>query len=239
MENENTILVKKLVSGTGQGLIGSIGGRLISVLSSIFIARVLGPAYFGLYSIGWTLLRFMALIATLGMDRVILRFAPRFLKRDASALRGLFFRAIGVSAGSGFLGGVILFCISPWLTGVVYQKPDLESVFRLFAIAFPPFIVLGVVAASTRITQIIKYSVIVQDIGQTLLGLILMVVFYLIGLKLFGMILADVISNIIALIIGVIIIIRLFPEIFVAKTISKISYKEMFFLCTFFGLIEF
>ena len=55
-----------------------------------------------------------------------------------------------------------------------------------------------------------------------------MVGFTLLGLQLFGMILADIISNIIAVLIGFTILIRLFPEIFVVKTISKISFKEMF-----------
>ena len=225
---ENAVLVKKLVSGSGQGLIGSIGGRFIGVLSSVFIARALGPAYFGLFSIGWTLLNFMSLIATGGMDRAVLRFAPRFLKEDSPALRGLLFRAVGMSAVFGVSLGLLLFCLSPWLAIVVYHKPGLESVFHLFAIDFPAMIVLIVVAACTRINQIIKYSVIIQDIGQTLLGLILMVGFYLLGLQLFGIILADIISNIIAVLIGFTILIRLFPEIFVVKTISKISFKEMF-----------
>ena len=228
METENSVLVKKLAAGSGQGLIGSMGGRLISVISSIFIARVLGPAYFGLYSIGWTLLRFVSLIASLGMDRVVLRFAPRYYRNNASALKGLFFRATGISAVAGLFFGAILFGLSSWLGGTIYQKPDLEPVFRLFALAFPPFIVLGVIAAITRVTQVIKYSVIIQDIGQTLLGLILMVFFYFIGFKLFGMIIADVISSIIALIMGVIIIFRLFPDIFAVKAKSEISYKEIF-----------
>jgi O-antigen/teichoic acid export membrane protein len=229
METEkNAVLVKKLVSGSWQGLIGSIGGRFIGVISIVFIARVLGPAYFGLFSIGWTLINFISLIATGGMDRVVLRFAPRFLKQDSSALRGLLFRAIGMSIVFGLSLGILLFFLSPWLANVVYRKPDLESVFHLFAVDFPAIIILIVVAASTRINQEIKYSVMLQDIGQTLLGLVLMVGFYLLGLKLFGMILADIISNIIAVLIGFTILVRLFPEIFVVKTISKISFKEMF-----------
>ena len=229
METEkNAVLVKKLVSGSGQGLIGSVGGRFIGVVSSVFIARVLGPAYFGLFSIGWTLLNFMSLVATGGMDRAVIRFSPRFLKRDSSALRSLLFRAIGMSAVFGVSLGLLLFLLSPWLANVVYHKPDLESVLRLFAIDFPAVIILIVVAASTRINQVIKYSVLVQDIGQTLLGLILMVGFTLLGLKFFGMILADIISNIIAVLIGFTILIRLFPEIFIVRTISKISFREMF-----------
>ena len=225
---DNTKLVGKLVSGTGFGLIGSIGGRLINVISSIFIARVLGPTYFGLYSIGWTLIRFMSLLATLGMDRVILKFAPRFLENDKPALRGLLFRAIGVSISSGLLGGIFLFFVSPWLAIVVYQKPELVSVFKLFSIAFPPIIALSVVAASSRITQKMQYSVFIQDIGQSLIGLVLMIFFYLIGLSLIGIILADVISNIIALIAGAGILLYLFPEIFKIKSIIRITYKEMF-----------
>ena len=49
---------------------------------------------------------------------------------------------------------------------VVYHKPGLESVLHLFAIDFPAMIVLIVVAASTRINQIIKYSVISRILAR-------------------------------------------------------------------------
>lgn len=52
-----------LASGAGLALVGRVSGRVLQVLTEIFLARVLGPAIFGLYAAGWTLLRIIGLIA--------------------------------------------------------------------------------------------------------------------------------------------------------------------------------
>jgi O-antigen/teichoic acid export membrane protein len=205
--------IQKLVTGAGQGLAGAVGGRFLSFLSSILAARILGPAAFGLYSIGWTLLRFFALIAPLGMEKGVLRFAPKYYGKDEAAHKGLILQAHAIAVVSGTLFGATLFILAPWLAGAVYAKPDLEPVFRLFALAFPAIVLLVVVAAATRTTQRVGYSVLIHDLGQPLLGLTLMLLFYLLGLHLVGVILSDILSLGIAAAAGLWVVIRLFPAL--------------------------
>jgi O-antigen/teichoic acid export membrane protein len=221
------VVINKLVTGARHGLFGTVGGRFLGVLGSVIAARILGPAAFGLYAIGWTLLRFLSLIFPLGMDRALLKFAPRYWNKDPEGLKGLLFQTISLSLGTGFLFGLVLFSLAPWLSSVVYKKPELLSVFRLFSIVFPLLSLLIVVAAATRVTQSVKISVLLQDLGQPLLGLILILAFYLLGIKLTGVILSDVISIAFATVVGIFLVSHVFPEIITVKGKIKDSLKEV------------
>jgi O-antigen/teichoic acid export membrane protein len=223
--NDNKI--PDLATGAKTGLIGAIGGRFLSVLGNVIIARLLGPAVYGLYAIGWTLVRFFSLIVPLGMDRAVLRFAPRFWKKDPAGLKGLLVSADKIALGSGLLTGVFFFCLSPWLANSVYSQPELTTVFHLFAFAFPLISLLVVAAAATRITKQIQYSVWLYDLGQPILGLILIITFFGLGFGLNGIILAEVISLGCAAFTVIFILFKVFPEIKTVVTHREMDSKEL------------
>lgn len=226
MSGDQNVL-NKLVSGTKQGLLGSIGGKFLGVIGSIIAARILGPSIFGLYAIGWTLLRFLTLIIPLGMDRALLRFAPKYYGEDSQSLKGLFRTTILLALGFSLLIGIAQYALSPWLAQDIYRKPELVSIFRLFAIAIPLIAILVVVSAATRVTQNIKLSVLIQDLGQPLLGLVLMIVFSLLGMGLNGVIYSEVVSFFAAAIIGCLAVVHVFPEIRQVKSRNSISAKSL------------
>lgn len=227
MDNNSGIRLQELAVGAGQGLIGAIGGRVVSLIGNILAARFLGPAVFGLYAIGWTLLRFFSLIAPLGLDKGVIRYSSKYIGKDDSTFKGLLLQAFGISLLSGLVLGIVLNIIAPWLAQNVYHNQDLVKVFRYFSFAFPPMILITVIAAATRSTQRVGYSVLIRDLGQPLLGLVLMVVFYYSGLWLIGIILSDIISFIVAVIIGLMVLLHLFPKVFSRDVKPTYPGKEL------------
>jgi O-antigen/teichoic acid export membrane protein len=220
-------IVNKLVNGARQGLLGSIGGRFLGVIGSVAAARLLGPETFGLYAVGWTLLRFLSLIFPMGMDRALFRFAPIYWKRDAEGFKGLLLQTNAISLITGLFFGIILFILAPWLAFSVYQRSQLLVVFRLFSFVFPMLSLLIVSSAATRVTQHVIVSVIVQDLTQPLLGLILMLSFYFLGLQLNGVILSDIVSISLATIVILIAIRYIFPEIIHIGFKLRTSVREL------------
>jgi O-antigen/teichoic acid export membrane protein len=223
----NNVIINKLVYGVRQGLMGTVGGKFLGVLGSVIAARILGTSTFGLYAICWTLLRFLSLLFPLGMDRALLRFGPLYWKKNAGALKGLLFQTIILSFVAGFLFGLTLYFLAPWLAIDLYKKEELLSIFRFYSYVFPFMSLLIVTAAGTRITQRIKISVLVQDLGQPLLALMLIFVFYFMGLKLIGVILSDIISISFAASVSFFLVIYIFPEIIAVKKEIKTSTKEL------------
>lgn len=227
MNEANGSQIEGLATGAKTGLIGAIGGRFLSVFGNILIARLLGPAIYGIYAIGWTLVRFFSLVIPLGMDRAILRFAPRYLQKDSAGLKGLLANVNRISLGSGVITGILFFTLAPWLATSIYHQPELITVFRFFAFAFPLISLLVVAAAATRTTRQIHYSVWLYDLGQPLLGLAMIIAFFLLGFGLNGVVLAEVISLGCAAIATVFVLGKVFPDTKGITTRYEIKSREL------------
>jgi O-antigen/teichoic acid export membrane protein len=200
-----------LAGGAGLSLAGKIGGRSLSFIGDIVAARILGPDSFGLYAIGWTILRMLSLISPLGLDKGVIFFSTPFWRKNPAALKSAIVRAVGLALLSGLVFGVALYFGAPWLAWEVFGKPALTYILRWYAIAFPLVSLLTVGAAATRVTQRMQYSVVTEDIAQPAVGLLLVILFFLAGLRLVGVLASDVLSFAIPSIILLFILARLFP----------------------------
>jgi O-antigen/teichoic acid export membrane protein len=213
--------IYKLAEGAGLGLAGKVVGRFLNLVGDVVAARMLGPAVFGLYSIGWTLFRLTEIMAPLGLDRAVLRFIPRFAGSDTASLKEVVFKSIRFSVLVGVILGIAVYSASGWLANSVFEKPELTFILRFFAFGFPVSALLPVVGAIIRSGHTVKYSVLVQDIGQPLLALGFIGGFYLLGGRLVGVLAADVISYTLAAGWGLLFVRRLYPALFDHGPISR------------------
>ncbi len=202
-----------LASGAGLALVGRVSGRVLQVLTEIFLARVLGPAIFGLYAAGWTLLRIIGLIAPLGADKGAQRFGTGFLGKDPGRLRMVIVRTLGTSLLSGGVLGVVV-----WLTagqiGETLGKPGLASVLRGMAPAVALISALRVAAAITRISKRMLHSVLSEELLRPGLNFALVGVAWLAGWGLSGAVAACSISFAAAFLLALFQIRGLFPAAF-------------------------
>lgn len=219
--------VRVLAEGTGISLAGKLAGRGLHFLGQIVLARLLGPAAFGLYAIGWTLFRLSSVIGTLGLDRGVIRYATRHRIKDSARFEGVLAQSLGLAFLSGALVAAVLFSMAPWLAERVFNKPDLTMVIRLFAVGVPLFTGLKVAASATRITQRMLYSVIAVDIVQPVSALVLIVIFYTLGWRLIALVGAAVVSVAIALVVGLYYVKQLFPQAFRLRTGSASVARDL------------
>jgi O-antigen/teichoic acid export membrane protein len=219
----------KLASEAGLALGGRLLGRFVGVVGDIMAARILGPEIFGLYAIGWTILRVIGLFAPLGLDKGILRFGAKNLNdQDDGSLKGTIVGSISMA----LLFSLFLCCsflvLSPWLANVIFRKPDLIYIFRIIALTFPLITLLPIVEATTRLTGSVKYSVAIQDISQPVVALLLLVILYLGGLRLNAILFSDLLSFLFAVSFGIFFISRLFPVIFKKSVKPKFIISKLF-----------
>jgi O-antigen/teichoic acid export membrane protein len=186
--------VATFASGAGVALIGKIAGRGLVALVEIILARLLGPVSFGLYAIGWTIVRIAGTIGMMGLHNGVIHFGSQYWRTSPSELRPLLRYTLGFAILMGMIEGGLLYWSAPWLANQLFQKPDLAPVLKGFAFAFPLAISLWVSAAATRISQRLKYSVLGEDFTQPVVNLVLVVVLFLAGLKLGGAVVASVVS---------------------------------------------
>ena len=168
--------VSTLATGLGLTLFGRIAGRGVQLVAEVVLARALGPIAFGLYAIGWTGLKLLGLIAVLGLDQGVLKYASARWRNERGEARRILGRSLALAFASGLATGALVFAAAPWLAGSVFSKPDLAPVIRVFAAAFPLFTVLRVASAGTRVSKNMLYSLVSEDLGQPALNLVLAVV---------------------------------------------------------------
>jgi O-antigen/teichoic acid export membrane protein len=210
--NINSININSLGKGFSYSFIGKFFGRFTNALVQIVLARFLGPEIFGLYAIGWTLFRIINMISPLGLDQGVMKFGAedQNQERDTS----VFIQGIGISLFSGIIFFLLLFFLSPWLAIHIFKKTELVYVFRWFAIGLPIAGILRVVAASTLVSKDVKYSMLSEEISQPVSNLVLIILFYWIGLGIIGALASAILSFVIALFMVFYFFRRLYPEIF-------------------------
>jgi O-antigen/teichoic acid export membrane protein len=193
----------------------------------IILGKVLGPALFGVYALGWTILRMLGFFATFGSDRGMVRYGSLYWDDDPAALKGALIQTLVTAAlGSGLMAAVLYF-IAPYLALEVFDEPRLEMVLRWFALGLLLFTAMRVVAAATRASQRMQYSVAAQDLGQPAANLFLVAVFFVLGMRLGGAVAAAVISFAVALSMALLFLHRLVPELYSMRLKPSFAGKEL------------
>lgn len=219
--------VQILATGTGFSIIGKLTGRALHAVGQIIMAQFLGPVQFGLYAIGWTLFRIISLIAPMGLDQGVIRFASDTQINQRSQIKSILIQIFKLALISGLLIGIIIFFTAPWLATTFFQKPDLKIVFRWFAFGIPAISLLKVSSASTLVSQNVKYAIYSEELLQPAANMVLVIIFYWMGLGLIGTLAASVSSFIIALILAYHYIKKLYPGLYDNISKSPINNKTL------------
>ncbi len=167
-----------LGAGASVSVPGRSLGRGLGFFNQIILARLLGVQVFGLYSIGWSLLRALALLAPIGMDFAVLRFGSPYWPDERGRIRTILRQVLWTGITSGITFGAVLFLASDWLAQSIFHKPSLGTVFRFLGPAILLVVVLRVLAASTSVTRRLQYLVLAEEIAQPVLQLIAFVVLF-------------------------------------------------------------
>jgi O-antigen/teichoic acid export membrane protein len=207
--------IARLAKGAGISASGKMVGRGLNFLGQVILARILGPEAFGLYAIGWTILRIISIIGPLGLDSGVIRFGSKYWRDDQEKFRRVFFLSTSIAFISGLLIGGGLFLGATFLSIQFFHKPELEYVLRGFAIAVPIVTTLRVVASATSVSQRLKYATYSEEVSQPASELVFVIAFlYIFGLRIEGAVFAGVLSFGVALTLAIYYMVHLFPGLF-------------------------
>ena len=204
---------EKVANEAGFALFGSLLGKGLFFLSQVIIARCLGLESFGLYALGFTLVKICEIFARLGLNNGGMRFVSIHKDSNPAKLKSTVISATGISLLNGILIGTILYFLSANISTVIFHKPALKEPLQLFALGIPFIASTAVVSSLLRGFHTMKYTVYMQDVIQPLANIILIICFYLAGFELPGVISAFILSHLAALIIGIFYLDKLFPNL--------------------------
>jgi O-antigen/teichoic acid export membrane protein len=220
--------VGRLAAGAGVALGGRFAGRGLLLLVDVTVARLLGPRDYGLYAIGWTVTRIVNLVALLGLNSGVIRFGARYWRQDDSRFKGVVLQSILGAGLTALVIGLVFFFGAPWISTTLFHKPELAAVLPWFAIGFPLAAIVTMAAATTRISQRIKFSVLTEDLGQPALGLVLillLVALFKMGMN--GVLAAYLISYSLTALLGLWFVAQLFPSVVSPRVSAHFPGKSL------------
>jgi O-antigen/teichoic acid export membrane protein len=207
-------VVVKTASGAAIAGAGNLVAGVLRYTATLAMTHMVAPEAYGLFVVTLTAATFLSYLPKVGLDTVLLRFLPAYRaggSRDLVA--GLLRFAVGVPSLLGLLCGLVLFALAPFLASSVYHNATYTLPFMEAAVLVPLLAVEGMLISALRSLKAIKWQVgadMIIDPGVTLLSL---GVFYLLGLRLQALILANICGVLAAAIVALLVLSRATDEL--------------------------
>jgi O-antigen/teichoic acid export membrane protein len=217
----------RLARGATVSLAGRMTGRLSHILGQVVVARLFGAEAFGLYAVGWTVLRVATLVSPLGLQHGAIKFGSVYWQRDPARLKGVLLQSLVYAAAGSLVASTVLYALAPWLAERIFQNSQLEPILRWFAPALVFAGLLKVAAAATRISQKAQYGVLSEDVTQGGSQLFLILAFFGVGWGILGAVAASGLSLLLGLMVALAFVVRVFPETSSARVASYVPSRDL------------
>jgi len=195
--------ISTFATGASVVFFGKLFRSFVQYIFLIVISRLLGVESFGLYMLGFTIISFSEVVGRLGLDNAAIRYVSMHNGAGEGGLvKAVISRAIQYALLFSLLIMVCLYLSANLLAVQVFGKPDLEIVIQVMSVSIPFLTVMTVALAATQGFKRMKYSAYCQSIFFPLANLSLAIVFYLLGSRLFGVMLAWVLSSVMSLVLS-------------------------------------
>lgn len=201
-DKEHEKAVKIVAKGAGIAFVGLLLGKIFAYLTRVFIARTMGPETYGLLSMGIAITSFLTIFSLFGLNLGLIRFIAYYRgKKNLRKIKGSIFSSLKISLPMSIVFSLVLFLFSEQIS-IFFSKPGLFSVIQTFSL-IPVFSVLMYLSFSILMGfNLIKNKVYVVDIGKNLSTLVFVIIFFFLGFKIFGAILAFVFGFLFSAILG-------------------------------------
>jgi len=152
--------------GAGITFSGTMIGKGLLIVYTLLLARVLSTTELGIYFLGMTIVRTLAIIATLGLGAGLVRHVAIYQgKGDFSKIKGTVLFAAKIT-----LLNSIALVLLVWLTGDIiatrfFGKPELSVILKALAISIPFEVLMRIFLASTRGLKLMQYAAYTEHIG--------------------------------------------------------------------------
>lgn len=207
--------------GAGVFLIGNFVGAPLTLLTQVLIARLLGVEGFGLYELGLAAIRLFEILGRVGLNVAGMRFVSVSRGDTPGVLKGVILASLGISGMVSLALGALLTGLAPVLSETVFRNPALASPLRWFAIGLPWISLMTVSSSLLLGFQVTKYNVYVREVAQPVAQLVLVMIFFWLGLGLTGAVWAFILSHVVAVSLAATFLIRFCPEI-TDRTVSPV-----------------
>ena len=222
---------------------GTIFAAAAGFFLKIYLARVLGAEALGLYTLGMSIVGFLALFISAGLPTAATRFIAEYCGKGEFARLNAFLRAsLGLLVAANVLLGAGVIWAGPWIALHFYHTPQLNPYFWLFAMIMFFAVVNTFLGQAMAGYQDVERRTVVTNFVGAPANILLAVVFISLGLGLKGYLAAQVASSLLIMLLLAVSLWKLTPPpARVASRPARLEKGVVLFSASAFGLatIEF
>lgn len=216
-----------VAQGAGVTFAGKLSHAVLQNIYAIVIARILGVNFFGLLMLGMTIVNFAGVIGRLGLESGVVRFVSLYNGiGDKRRVKGTVVQSLKYSFAASIVLAVILFLTAEPLLAKLFHKPEMAGIIKALAVSIPFFSLMMIALSSTQGFKKMKYMVYSRNFFWPISNLLLVIIFYSLGFKLYGVIAAHIITVFFAAALSLFFLMKTFPEIKNTESISQ--NRELF-----------
>jgi len=224
--------IKTIAKGAGVVFIGMVIGHIIGMVNQILLGRFLGAKYYGQFNLAISLVTIAKTLAVFGIPGGITRFIPFYLEKgQMETVKSTISFGIKLVLFVSMSIGIILYLFSDIIAVNVFHEESLRQILKYFFIGIPLVAIPGILESIIRSFKVMKYKLIIYDLGMKLVRVTVFTLFILLGYNLFGAIFAYFVALIFAIIASLFVIQKkLFPFYFkytkvpIAKKLLSFSW---------------
>lgn len=173
--------VGRVARGAGISTIGQGTGRVVGFLTQAIVARTLGPAWFGVYTLGVAVANFVNIISQFGFDNGVVRYVARYRAQgDNERVRGAIIQSVLIAFCIGLVVSLAVFLGAQFIAETLLNRPRATLMVRGFSFALPFFVMMSMLVWATQGFQTVTYATYVQQLIRPIAYFVLVVGVYVV-----------------------------------------------------------
>ena len=185
LKNPGEGSVGRLASNSALAFSTNLMARVLKLVFHLIVSRSLGPAGYGVYTLGFNVVSVAQNLATFELDQALIRFLPVYRSKGQGELtQGLLRCAWAFTTFGSIAVGFGLFAMSEYVARTVFHLALLAPAFKVFAISLPFFSWLVVGSATAQAFGDVKSSIFLQDIVFPISALLALAILLWLGVGL-------------------------------------------------------
>ena len=233
-----------IASTAGGAAIAGIGDLIFAVLRymiNVVMTNMVSESIYGTYMAVYTSALIVGSIAHLGLYSTMVRFLPTYrTKGERGLAAGLIRFVIWMTFISGLLCGALFYLSSSAIAHLVYHQDAYALPLKECALLIPMIALQLVLGSGLQALKAIQWKVFVDRLIQPVVSLVLIGVFFLLGLRLEALILATICGFLASVITGQVLL-RKASRSIVSDVVPKFEPKTWLRFAlpmSFYGLIQ-
>ncbi len=193
---------------------GMIAGHLLGMVNNVLLGRFLGPENYGRFNIVLGVITIAFTLATFGLFGSLSRFIPYNLKsKNFKTVKSVIDFSLVFTFFISLAVAVALFVLSGQISTKVFHDPELQPLFKIFAIGIPVIAIQRIMAGVIRGFKEAKYDALIFKIGVRVIKIAIFLIFLTTSYRLWGAIFAFIASALVTVLVSIWLVrYRIFPD---------------------------